>query len=276
MPDLESVNSVVEIDHLSYWYDSSFLTLDDISFRMEQGDLLGIIGPNGAGKTTLFNCILGILTDYRGSAKLFGKEILKNRKAVLREVGYVPRHASIEQSFPANIEEIISFGLLGSIEKYSRSYAKDQALKAMQIVGLTDKKNKRFNELSGGQQQRVLIAKAMVHNPNLLILDEPTSGIDQETQDRFYELIRKLNAEEKMSIILSSHDLDAVSKLANKVACINRKMYFHVDAKDFFGDESVLKTYYESSMQAHLKLHQFNTKSNPQQQVPSPEMGLMR
>jgi zinc transport system ATP-binding protein len=265
MFNITSASPIVEIDHLYYWYDSSVLTLDDISFRMEQADLLGIIGPNGAGKTTLFNCILGILTDYRGTVKLFGKEILKNRKTLLSEVGYVPQNASIEQSFPATIEEIISFGLLGSIEKYSRSYAKDQVLKAMQIVGLIDKKNKRFNELSGGQQQRVLIAKAMVHNPKLLILDEPTSGIDQETQDRFYELIRKLNAEEKISIILSSHDLDAVSKLANKVACINRKMYFHGEARDFFGDENMLKTYYESAMQTHLRLHQFNSKSNPQQ-----------
>jgi zinc transport system ATP-binding protein len=269
MLNITSANPIVEIDHLSYWYDSSFLTLDDISFRMEHADLLGIIGPNGAGKTTLFNCILGILTDYGGTVKLFGKEILRNRKALLSKVGYVPQHTSIEQSFPANIEEIISFGLLGSIEKYSRSYAKDQVLKAIQIVGLTDKKNKRFNELSGGQQQRVLIAKAMVHNPKLLILDEPTSGIDQETQERFYELIRKLNAEEKISIILSSHDLDAVSKLANKVACINRKMHFHGDAKDFFGDENMLKTYYESAMQAHLRHHQFNAKSNPQQLPPA-------
>jgi zinc transport system ATP-binding protein len=258
----------VEIDHLSYWYDSSFLYLDDISFVMEQADLLGIIGPNGAGKTTLFNCILGILPDDRGTVKLFGKEITKNRKVWLSNVGYVPQHTSIEQSFPANIEEIISFGLLGSLEKFSRSYAKDQVHKVMQIVGLTDKKNKRFNELSGGQQQRVLIAKAMVHNPKLLILDEPTSGIDEDTQDKFYDLIRKLNAEEKISIILSSHDLDAISKLANKVACINRKMHFHGDAKDFFGDENMLKTYYESAMQAHLRLHQFNAKSNPQN-VPS-------
>lgn len=263
--DKNNSNPIVEIDHLSYWYDSSSLTLEDISFRMSQADLLGIVGPNGAGKTTLFNCILGILPDYRGTVKLFGEEIVKNRRTLLSKVGYVPQQASIEQSFPANIEEIVSFGLLGSIDKYSRSYAKDQVLKAMQIVGLTDKMNKRFNELSGGQQQRVLIAKAMVHNPKLLILDEPTSGIDQEAQDRFYELIRKLNTEEKISIILSSHDLDAISKLANKVACINRKMHFHGDTKDFFGDEKMLKTYYESAMQTHLRLHQFGAKSNAQQ-----------
>jgi zinc transport system ATP-binding protein len=260
---LASTNTIVELDRVSYWYNSSSLSLDDISFSMEQADLLGIIGPNGAGKTTLFSCMLGILTDYRGTIKLFGKEVLKNRKVLLSKVGYVPQQTSVEQSFPANVEEIISFGLLGSHERVSRSYAKDQVDKAIHAVGLSDRKNIRFSELSGGQQQRVLIAKALVHNPKLLILDEPTSGIDQDTQDKFYDLIRRLNTEEKISIILSSHDLDVVSKLANKVACINRKMFFHGDAKEFFGNDTILKTYYESAMQAHLKLHQFNTKSNP-------------
>lgn len=262
MFNLDSITTIVEINRLSYRYDSSFLSLDDISFRMKQADLLGIIGPNGAGKTTLFNCMLGILTDYKGTIKLFGKEVFKNKRILLGNVGYVPQQTSVEQSFPANVGEIISFGLLGSLKKVSRSYAKDQVDKAIHAVGLSDRKNIRFSELSGGQQQRVLIAKALVHNPKLLILDEPTSGIDQDTQDKFYDLIRRLNTEEKISIILSSHDLDAVSKLANKVACINRKMFFHGDAKEFFGNDTILKTYYESAMQAHLKLHQFNTKSN--------------
>lgn len=262
MDGLISDNKIVEICHLSYWYDSAYLSLNDISFSMEEADLLGIIGPNGAGKTTLFNCMLGILPDYKGTIRLFGKDILKNRKLLLNKVGYVPQHTTTEQSFPANVEEIISFGLLGS-HGLSRSDVKDQVDKMIQIVGLKDKQNNRFSNLSGGQQQRVLIAKAMVHNPKLLILDEPTTGIDQDTQDKFYDLIHRLNAEEKISIILSSHDLDAVSKLANKVACINRKMHFHGDANEFFDNDKMLKTYYESTMQAHLKLHHFNSKSDP-------------
>lgn len=261
MSNLDPTNPVLEVKNLSYWYNSSFLSLDNISFSLDEADLLGIIGPNGAGKTTLFSCMLGVLTDYEGTIKLFGKEVLKNRKELLSKIGYVPQQVSIEQSSPVTVEEIISFGLLGSREKVSRSYAKDQVDKAVQTVGLIDKRNKRLSELSGGQQQRVLIAKALVHSPKLLILDEPTSGIDQETQDRFYDLIRKLNSEERISIILSSHDLDAVSKLANKVICINRKMFFHGDTKEFFGNTEYLKTYYESSMQMHLKLHHLSTNN---------------
>jgi zinc transport system ATP-binding protein len=123
---------------------------------------------------------------------------------------------------------------------------------------LLEQKNKRIGELSGGQQQRVLIAKALVNEPQLLILDEPTTGIDLETQDKFYALLRELNSENKITIILASHDLDAINKLANKVACINRKMSFHGDAGEFFGSEQLLKSYSESSMQAHMHLHNYN------------------
>jgi zinc transport system ATP-binding protein len=103
----------------------------------------------------------------------------------------------------------------------------------------------------------VLIAKALVNEPQLLILDEPTTGIDLETQDKFYSLLRKLNSEKKITIILASHDLDAINKLANKIACINRKMTFHGDAREFFGNEQLLRSYSESSMQAHMHSHNY-------------------
>jgi zinc transport system ATP-binding protein len=101
----------------------------------------------------------------------------------------------------------------------------------------------------------VLIAKALVNDPRLIILDEPVTGIDQETQNRFYSLIKKLNQENKITIIWSSHDLDAIKKLANKVACINRSMFFHGQAGDFFGDEEMVKKYSEASMQRHMHMH---------------------
>jgi zinc transport system ATP-binding protein len=116
-------------------------------------------------------------------------------------------------------------------------------------------RDRRIGELSGGQQQRVLIAKALVNEPSLLILDEPVTGIDQETQNKFYALIQKINKEGKITIIWSSHDLDAMQKLANKVACINRDMFFHGQAGDFFGDEDLVKKYSEASMQKHMHLH---------------------
>ena len=240
------MQEVIKLENVTYRYNSD-LVLENISFKADQGDLLGIIGPNGAGKTTLFSLILGLLEGYQGKITVFGEDIRNNRK-VLKKIGYIPQKNIIDKGFPATVEEIVSLGV------FERK-TKDKIISAIKTVGLLEQKHKRIGELSGGQQQRILIAKALVNEPQLLILDEPTTGIDLETQNKFYALLRKLNSENKITIILASHDLDAINKLANKVACINRKMSFHGDAREFFGNEQLLKSYSESSMQAHMHLH---------------------
>lgn len=235
------------MEGVSYDYGQG-LALDKISFAVDEGDLLGIIGPNGAGKTTLFSCMLGLIEDYSGTITVFGNDIRKDRRA-LRETGYVPQKKSIEQNFPATVEEVVSFGAV------AKKPTKQEISTALETVGMSAFRDRRIGELSGGQQQRVLIAKALVNRPRLIILDEPVTGIDQETQNRFYALIKKLNQENKITIIWSSHDLDAIEKLANKVACINRSMFFHGQAGDFFGDEEMVKKYSEASMQRHMHTH---------------------
>ena len=242
---------VVEIDGLSYSYAGS-LVLDNISFSMNEGDLLGMIGPNGAGKTTLFGCMLGLVSDYTGTIKIFGQDVRKNSDA-LKSIGYIQQKKAIEQNFPATVEEIVSLGFSGKVSG-------EKIAVALETVGMTTLKERRISELSGGQQQRVLIAKAIVNNPKLLILDEPATGIDLETQNKFYRLLKKLNQEEKITIIWASHDLDAVNKLASSVACINRSMFFHGKAHEFFENPDLLKAYSESSMQAHMHLHDHDHK----------------
>lgn len=240
---------IAEIDRLSYAY-SGNLVLDNISFTIDEGDILGIIGPNGAGKTTLFSCILGLLDDYKGTIKILGDDIKKKNGKVFKSIGYIPQKKTIEQNFPATVEEIVSLGIT-TIGKTS----KEKIALALETVGLLAQKDRRVGELSGGQQQRVLIAKAMVNNPKLLILDEPVTGIDLEMQNRFYSLLKKLNQENKITIIWASHDLDAVNRFATSVACINRSMFFHGKAYEFFENPDLLKAYSESSMQAHMHLH---------------------
>ena len=237
---------VVEIDRLSYAYAGN-LVLDNISFSIKEGDLLGMIGPNGAGKTTLFSCMLGLISDYTGTIKLFGQDIRKNSDA-LKSIGYIQQKKTIEQNFPATVEEIVSLGFSGKVSR-------DKIAAALQTVGMVEQKERRIGELSGGQQQRVLIAKAIVNDPKLLILDEPATGIDLETQNKFYALLKKLNQENKITIIWASHDLDAVNRLASSVACINRSMFFHGKTHEFFENPDLLKVYSESSMQAHMHLH---------------------
>lgn len=238
---------VVNIDNVSYRFNSA-LVLENISFTVDKGDFVGIIGPNGAGKTTLFRSMLGLLEDYQGRITFFGEDIRKNRN-ILQKIGYIPQKNSIDQGFPATVEEIVSLGITG------RRPSKNKINHAIEIVGLFDQKTKRIGELSGGQQQRVLIAKALANEPELLILDEPVTGIDLKTQNKFYVLLKKLNEENKITIIWASHDLDAVKKLANKIACVNRRIFFHGDATIFFENNELLKSYSESTMQAHMQLH---------------------
>jgi zinc transport system ATP-binding protein len=238
---------VVEIDKLSYAYSGS-LVLDNISFSIRGGDLLGMIGPNGAGKTTLFSCMLGLLGGYTGTIKIFGRDTKEDSKA-LKSIGYIPQRKTIEQNFPATVEEIVSLGIT------SGKITKEKITSALDTVGLLEQKDRRVGELSGGQQQRVLIAKAIVNDPKLLILDEPATGIDLETQNRFYSLLKKLNQENKITIIWASHDLDAVNRLATSVSCINRSMFFHGKTHEFFENPDLLKAYSESSMQAHMHMH---------------------
>jgi zinc transport system ATP-binding protein len=188
--------------------------------------------------------MLGLIEDYEGRIEIFGSDTRKNRK-VLQQVGYVPQKKSIEQGFPATVEDIVSLGA-------TRKGSKANIATAIETAALTELKYRRIGELSGGQQQRVFIAKALVNEPRLLILDEPVTGIDVETQNKFYSLIRKLNKENHITIIWSSHDLEAISSLANKVACINRSMFFHGQSHEFFENPEMLKKYSESSMQAHM------------------------
>ena len=239
---------VVNIDNVSYRFNSA-LVLENISFTVDKGDFVGIIGPNGAGKTTLFRSMLGLLEDYQGRITFFGEDIRKNRN-ILRKIGYIPQKNSTDQGFPATVEEIVSLGIT-TIGKTS----KEKIALALETVGLLAQKDRRVGELSGGQQQRVLIAKAMVNNPKLLILAEPVTGIDLEMQNKFYSLLEKLNQENKITIIWASHDLDAVNRFATSVACINRSMFFHGKTYEFFENPDLLKAYSESSMQAHMHLH---------------------
>jgi len=244
---------IIKVTGLSYYYDS-LPTLDNISFTVGKGDFLGIIGPNGAGKTTLFQCMLGIVGDYKGDINLFGSDIKQNKK-ILQKIGYVPQKKSVEQTFPATVEEIVSLGVIGMKNR------RDDIDMAIDFVELGSYRDKRIGELSEGQQQRAIIAKALVKQSELLILDEPTTGIDSASQERFYDLLTKLNKDKGITIVWSSHDMNAVERLANKVACIDRKLFFHGQSEDFFGNEERMKSYVEFAMQAHMNLH-FGNKTN--------------
>jgi len=236
---------IVDIEKLSVDY-SGIKALDDISFGIAEGDFLGIIGPNGAGKSTLFHCMLGLRTQYDGTIKFFGQDIRDSRK-YLSQVGFVPQKPVVDRNFPATIREVLSMSQNSNDPKKV-----DEALQKVWMHELADR---RIGDLSVGQQQRVFIAKALVNSPKILVLDEPVTGIDQYNQDLFFQILDELNTKEKISIIWASHDLDAVERLASKVACLNKTLFFHGISKEFFSDDEMLKKYSETSMQMHMHHH---------------------
>jgi len=236
---------IVDIQKLSVDY-SGIKALDDISFGIAEGDFLGIIGPNGAGKSTLFRCMLGLHIQYDGGIKFFDQDI-RDSKKYLSQVGFVPQKPVVDRNFPATIREVLSMSQNSNDPKKV-----DEALQKVWMHELADR---RIGDLSVGQQQRVFIAKALVNSPKILVLDEPVTGIDMYNQDLFFQILGELNTKEKISIIWASHDLDAVERVANKVACLNKTLFFHGVSEKFFSDDEMLKKYSETSMQMHMHHH---------------------
>ena len=236
---------IVEIEKLSVEY-TGIKALDDISFGIAEGDFLGIIGPNGAGKSTLFRCMLGLHTQYDGTIRFFGQNI-KDSKKHLSQIGFVPQKPVIDKNFPATVREVVSMS--------QNSNDSEKVEDVLQKVWMHELADRRIGDLSIGQQQRIFIAKALVNSPRILILDEPVIGLDVYNQDLFFQILSELNTKEKISIIWSSHDLDAVERLANKVACLNKTLFFHGISQEFFSDDEMLKKYSETSMQMHMHHH---------------------
>ena len=244
----EGIEEIVSINNLNL-KNGSDIILDDVSFKIKKGDFFGIIGPNGAGKTTLFKCMLGLNKNYSGTIKIFNKDVKREYKKIYKKIGYIPQSNNFDPQFPATVKEIIE---LGTIEK---KLDKDKLKEIVQFTGIIEYLDKRIGNLSGGQQQRVMITKALINEPELLILDEPGTAIDANILKLFYKLLIKLNKEKKITIIWSSHDLDAVNLLSDKVACIYKKLLFHGGSKEFFSDENNIKKFTESAMHIHIKSH---------------------
>ncbi len=199
---------MIRAKNLSFSY-PGVSVLENISFEIDEGDFVALIGPNGAGKTTLIKLILGLEKMQKGSLDVFGESVSKfvNKEST----GYVPQKYSIDKLFPGTVREILhSHG--GSPHNLIRDFSVDNLL------------DKKFTELSGGQQQKVLMALALQRHPRLLILDEPTVGVDIQSQRKFFESLKKLNNEHKVTIVLVTHDIGMVPQIAKTVLCINHNV----------------------------------------------------
>lgn len=208
------------VEDVSFAYDKEEI-LRDAHFHIEEGSFTSFVGPNGGGKSTMAKLLLGLLHPSKGYIKIFGKSPTQARG----EIGYVPQYTNFDLRFPINVLDVVLVGLLKKGKLYYSKNDRKSAEEALQKVGLDGYGKRHFSMLSGGQRQRVLIARAIVSNPRVLILDEPTSNIDTVTEDQLYKLLFELNR--SMTIILISHDLTFVAENINRVICINRDVHIH-------------------------------------------------
>ncbi len=203
---------VIEIENLSFSYDGRTDVLEDLNLTVRRGEFVGIVGPNGAGKTTLFRILLGFLKPRRGSLKLFGENIETFRR--WDRIGYVPQRLSVERNFPATVRELLD--LTG----------KDPQ-EVIALLHLNDLLDRQFLRLSGGQQQIVLLGMALVRNPDLLLLDEPTAGLDVHFQRHIIQTLRSLSVRENRTVLMISHDIGLVLRTVDRVLCLNRRVRYY-------------------------------------------------
>jgi zinc transport system ATP-binding protein len=197
--------------------------LEEVDLLVEEGDFLGIIGPNGGGKTVLLKVILGLIRPDRGSVRIFGRPPRDARGLV----GYVPQSPRFDPTFPMRVLDVVSMGRLRQAKPF-RGYTRhdrERALRALEQVDMADMGTRQVGKLSGGQIQRVLIARALVDEPRLLLLDEPTASLDTPGDREFYEILQRLP--EETAIVLVTHDLGIVHSYVKTIACLNGRLHYH-------------------------------------------------
>lgn len=244
----------MHIHNLSVWYGAT-QALQNISCDIEQGDFVGLVGPNGGGKTTLAKTLLGLIPVQSGTIKLFHQNIQQFHD--FHKIGYLPqKHTGINSLFPASVEEVVLLGLLSTKKWPKRVIMSDwkqvyDMLKKLEIYHL---KGKLISELSGGQQQKVFLARALISQPEILILDEPSTALDPSSREQFFTYLKELNYETKTTIVLITHDTGYVGKYANKLLYIDRKLVFFGKITDFCPSGEIASCFERSDK--HIIWHQ--------------------
>lgn len=244
-----SVPHVAQMENVTVLFRGS-VALDDVSLKIEAETITGLIGPNGAGKTTLLKTLVGLIKPDTGRVSVFGHPPGKAHNLI----GYVPQLAKVERNFPVQVEEVVMmgrYGLLGA-GRFPGPDDRKAAQEAMSRVNIGDLAKKRFGALSGGERQKALIARALSSRPRLLLLDEPTTGVDAPSQDSFYQLLHQLKKDLGMTILLVSHDIGVITSQADDLICINQKVYSHGAPGDAAGKGLIGEAY---GCEAEILLH---------------------
>ena len=227
------MKNIISIENVSFGYNKENV-LSNVVLSIDEGDYVGIVGSNGSGKSTLLKLLTGQLSPINGRIKIFNEEVTNNNN--LYKIGYVSQISlSSEATFPATVEEIVMANLYSKIGfmKFPKKEHKDKVKEVLKVVNMEQYSKKLIGNLSGGQQQRVMIARALVSDPKILILDEPTTGIDEQSQAKLYELLERLNKEANITIIIVSHDFSKIKKYTNKIYLVeNNKVSLMKDKNE--------------------------------------------
>lgn len=218
---------LIRIRQLDFSYGQQEV-LRHIDLTVEQGSTVGVIGPNGGGKTTLIKLLLGLVQPTRGSIQIDGMSP-RNATRHGNIIGYLPQNPRVPGTFPMNVRQVVHLGLVGKTGMLHSFSKEDLAFceHLIERVGLKDFAGRAVGALSGGQLQRVFIARALAARPRVLLLDEPTTGIDTTGQQRFIEFLEELKDELHLTVVLVSHDLRSVAAVSDRIACLNLTLHYH-------------------------------------------------
>ncbi len=248
------MNTVLSVKNLSFSYDATEV-LASVSFSVDKGDYVALAGPNGAGKTTLVKVILGLEEKRKGTVEIFGKSF--ESFSDWDRIGYLPQQMNVfNPLFPATVKEVVGLGLLSHKsfpKKFTRSDG-DKILKTLDLMDVAYLKDQLVGELSGGQQQRVFLARALVSDPKLLILDEPSTALDPQTREDFFALVEKLNKDKGVAIIIITHDTAHIGQYAGKLLYLDKKVVFYGRFADFCQSKEMEQ--YFGPFSQHLICHQ--------------------
>jgi ABC-type Mn2+/Zn2+ transport system ATPase subunit len=235
---------LIRFDHFTYRYVHG-PALEDITLEIADGEFIGVIGPNGSGKTTLLRAILGLIPPSEGSLKIFDCACQELQCYHRARIGYLPQKDTVDPDFPITVEETVMMGRAGAIGLFRWPGKADREIvrHALEDVGMAEFCARPLGALSGGQQQRVLIARALAQHPQVLLLDEPTTGIDAPTQHNILDLIQHLHRDLHLTVILVSHDIHMIAPLADRLALLKTRLYAIGPAKEVLRKELLAQVY---------------------------------
>ena len=223
---MSSRGKTIEVKGVWFSYDN-VPVLEDITFNVDEGDFCVIIGPNGGGKTTLLRLLVGILKPNKGEIRVLGED----PHSAKYRIGYLPQYVNFNLSFPVSVMDVALMGRLNRTS-FGKGFTEEDREKVEQILkrlGMWEYRHVHIGRLSGGQRQRVFMVRAIATEPDLLLLDEPTAGVDPEYETGIYEILKELNKD--MTIVVVTHDIGVVSRYARSIACVNRRLVFHEEGQ---------------------------------------------